>query len=348
MTFGNTSNSGALGACVLAAALCCIAGALSCSNGGEDVQGINTPVRYREMLTVIPAGTTATVAGSGTDGAFPGGRTVTLSPFSMAKYETTWELWEEVRVWAGAHGYRIANPGTEGHGANGTGDAGKGWTREQRQRRPVTDVTWRDVVVWCNAYSEWCGLEPVYYQEDGLTALRSSANNTPDDPSRIETEADRAVMKPDKTGFRLPLETEWEFAARGGSPEAPDWSFVYSGGNDPAGIAWHDGNAYSSGDPDYGVHPVGTTTGGAYRGANRLGLFDMSGNAAEWCWDWLNENGITPSTPPEGNGPGVFAHRVTRGGSWRNGAPFCAVTDRNYCRPFSRGTYLGFRVARTE
>jgi formylglycine-generating enzyme required for sulfatase activity len=73
----------------------------------------------------------------------------------------------------------------------------------------------------------------------------------------------------------------------------------------------------------------------------------MSGNVAEWCWDWDNENGIQASTPNEGDGPGNFAHRITRGGSWRNGAKTCMVTDRNYCRPFASGSYLGFRVAQS-
>jgi formylglycine-generating enzyme required for sulfatase activity len=290
-------------------------------SGGDD-GGIKTPAKYREMIPLVPA---LPVAGSGTAGVFTGGRTLTLYPYRIAKYETTWELWNEVYGWALNHGYRIANRGSG-----------------EKQTQPVTDISWRDAVVWCNAYSEMRGLEPVYYGS-GDSVLRESVNNTPEAPARIDTEADRALMRRDKNGYRLPLEIEWEYAARGGSPESADWSLAYAGSNSPDDIAWYEANSGGGAVP--GARPVGTMTGGAYSGANRLGLYDMSGNAAEWCWDWNNENGVTPATPTEGDGPGNFAHRITRGGSWRNEAASCVVTDRNYCRPFSRGSYLGFRVA---
>ena len=302
----------------------------------DDSYEIRTPAKYRKLVTAAQAGTTATVAGEGTEGVFVEGRTVILGAYSIAAYETTWELWKEVRDWALGNGYSIANEGREGHGGDGTG----GETAPDRETRPVTGVTWRDVAVWCNAYSELSGLEPVYHTADGLRALRVSENNGASDSS-IGTEADLAVAKREKNGFRLPLETEWEYAARGGATDRADWDSPYAGGSILADLGWYAGNAALEGSADYGAHPAGSKAAGA----NRLGLFDMSGNVAEWCWDRHNESPVTQETPPDG--PVSGPQRVVRGGSWRESAAVCGAKARGYRNPFAQDTDLGFRVVRT-
>jgi hypothetical protein len=127
---------------------------------------------------------------------------VTLSPFYIAKHETTYELWYEVYQWAtsidrGVNKYTFANKVREGH--NGTdGDA----PTEAGKNEPVTYISWRDAIVWCNAYSEMSGKGPVYYTDSGYgMVLRVST-----DAFGTNTAADKAVMKARANGYRLPVE----------------------------------------------------------------------------------------------------------------------------------------------
>ncbi|MCB1797046.1 MAG: SUMF1/EgtB/PvdO family nonheme iron enzyme, partial [Candidatus Competibacteraceae bacterium] len=112
-------------------------------------------------------------------------------------------------------------------------------------------------------------------------------------------------------GYRLPTEAEWEYAARGGKYRSP---FIYSGSDDPDDVAWY---SLNSGDR---THPVGR------KKANVLGLFDMSGNAWEWCWDGYEAYSDNP--PADYTGPGNGGGRVVRGGSWDDLGSNCRCANR--------------------
>ncbi|MDR0997969.1 MAG: formylglycine-generating enzyme family protein, partial [Treponema sp.] len=143
----------------------------ACPTGDDDDGG--GPVTPPNTVLVTPVAVTGNSAyyySFSQDyykGVFIENRTVTLSPFYLAKYETTYELWYEVYQWATTSGgYTFANPGQEGH--NGTAGAAP---TEAGKTEPVTTISWRDAVVWCNAYSEKSGKEPVYYTDSGYTTV---------------------------------------------------------------------------------------------------------------------------------------------------------------------------------
>jgi hypothetical protein len=143
-------------------------------DGGGD--GDDDGVNYREMVSF----TGVSIPGNGSmTSAFRGESTTILSPYKIAKYETTWELWDEVRSWAVENRYTFGAEGTQGHGEEtGTGNESLGWTANQRKRRAVTNITWRDAMIWCNAYTEkYLGPDKLVYYDAGLTyPLRDSTD----------------------------------------------------------------------------------------------------------------------------------------------------------------------------
>ncbi len=127
--------------------------------------------------------------------------------------------------------------------------------------------------------------------------------------------------------YRLPTEAEWEYAARGGNKSK---GYKYSGSNTIGDVAWYTSNSGRK------THPVGQ------KQPNELGIYDMSGNLWEWCYDWKGSYSSSPQTNP--TGPTSGSTRVFRGGSWEYTAKICRVAYRDGNFPGIRGSYLGLRV----
>ena len=178
---------------------------------------------------------------------------------------------------------------------------------------PVEEVSWNDAVDYCNALSALEGLEPAYEVIGADVSWNQTAN-----------------------GYRLPTESEWEYACRAGSTTA-----FYNGPitdtncDDPNldQIGWYCGNAGQR------THEVGQKI------ANAWGLYDMSGNVSEWCWDWYDEYPVGPVTDPVG--PADGARRVHRGGSYVYPAPYFRSAYRHYAYPDFFNYNYGFRSARS-
>ena len=164
----------------------------------------------------------------------------TVSSFSLARYETSYNTWYAVLQWAKSNGYTIVNEGVEGvyggvENENNMSDPG---SDPKLVEMPVLRITWRDAMVWCNALSEMCGLTPVYYTDSNFkTPIKNSTGSVFGDLNyAIEPgQVDNPYVNRNANGFRLPYVEEWEYAAR----KKTDGGFI-SGRNvsgDEAGAA---------------------------------------------------------------------------------------------------------------
>lgn len=315
---------------------------------GDGIATCCVPMLYRVVMTPMPSNMTGMGAipsgffmmGSNTN-LFPEADAVErpqhmvfVSGYYMDRHKVTKGQWDEVADWASTNGYDIS-----------TGSAGGKATNH-----PTTYVSWYECVKWCNARSEKEELTPCY------TVATDCYRTGIEDNIACDRSAD---------GYRLPTEAEWEKAARGG---VANHRFPWTDTDDiDFGRAnyfswWSDGAPHFSYDKanSAGYHPAYTNGGIPYTSPvgtfapNGYGLYDMSGNAHEWVWDWYDPNyyatspGTDPAGPPSPPGAGLW--RVMRSSSWASSAN----AARSACRGFATTAWgdsaagISFRCVRRE
>ncbi|MDD2228522.1 MAG: chitobiase/beta-hexosaminidase C-terminal domain-containing protein [Candidatus Cloacimonetes bacterium] len=235
-----------------------------------------------------------------------GSSNVTLSPYYIGKREVTELEWHYIMPISGEIDIENEKPITGLH------------------EETTEAVTWGKAIEYCNRRSLVEGYQPCYnYDNLGVNpdlwpvGWNSAVNHV------------LLTCNWKANGYRLPTEMEWMYAAQGGIPSS---TYTYSGSNAIDEVAWYNGNATT-------VNNVGTKL------PNELGLYDMSGNVWEFCWDIYNyQYSTTDVLNPVG--PSTGSHRVLRGGSWSSDPSNCTNARRFYTDTNIESNFSGFRVAR--
>ncbi len=258
--------------------------------------------------------TGTTIAGTETwtpsSSVFVSGRSLTIPDLYVCDHEVTRGEFKEVM-------------GEDPSTADAYDKDGNELTGEAVLNNPVNYVNWYAAIAYCNKLSIKEGFTPAY-AVSGISDWENLAYSAI--PTLNDDTWNAATCDFTANGYRLPTEAEWEWLARGGE------NYTYSGSNTIGEVAW-----FTSNTSDTGSREVKT------KQANGYGLYDMSGNVCEWCWDWYG--GSISSYSASGAASGDY--RVLRGGHWKsNNASLFAVSKRGKSLPFYRYNFYGFRVVR--
>ena len=272
------------------------------SDGGSESTSPSVPEDFLFVQGATFDGTTAITDSE----VFIEGRTVTIPSLLVCDHEVTQAEYLAVM------------------GSNPSTCSSSPRSGEIQEKRPVDSVNWYDCLVYCNKRSIAEHLTPCY-------TINGTAN--PDEWGTIPSASDAiwnaATCNFSANGYRLPTEAEWEYLARAGNTSNSGQT-IYSGSDTVGDVAWYRNHTGGW----TGTHEVKKNAG------NALGLYDMSGNVWEWCWDWRSS--ISASTSYSGASSGD--KRIIRGGGWRNLVSYCAVSFRIGVDPSNSYETGGFRV----
>lgn len=270
----------------------------SLTSGSGPNEDVPTAPAKPDSLVLVKGGTFASAKSNYY------GKSVTLADFYIGKYEVTQREWLEVM------------------GSNPSQFVGGDL--------PVEMVSWYDAVEYCNKRSLKEGLQPYY----NIDKSRKDPKNTSENDNVKWT----VTIHADANGYRLPTEAEWEYAASGGQLSK---SYAYSGSDDADEVAWYWRNAGDqllSGEWNWPAiennHDQPQSVG--RKKTNELGLYDMSGNVREWCWDWYEDAQMKSG-----------AYRVVKGGGWIGDVKSGELAYRGKFEANGFGPDQGFRVVRS-